>query len=188
MTEPHRVLLISGSLRAGSTHTAVLRTAQVLAPENLHTALYQGLGSLPHFNPDDDAEPLHPAVADLRAQLGAADALLFSTPEYAGALPGSFKNLLDWTVGGGETYGTPAGWINAAGPASPTGAEGAHASLRQVLGYTGTVLVEAACVRVPVLRHEVGEDGLIADPVIRERIGHVLAAIAHSLEGEHDAG
>ena len=48
--------------------------------------------------------------------------MLFSTPEYAGALPGSFKNLLDWTVGGGETYGMPVGWVNVSGPASPTGA------------------------------------------------------------------
>ncbi|MGD0240963.1 MAG: NAD(P)H-dependent oxidoreductase [Streptosporangiaceae bacterium] len=34
--------------------------------------------------------------------------------EYAGTLPGSLKNLLDWTVGGGEIYGKPAGWINVA--------------------------------------------------------------------------
>ncbi|WP_306796085.1 NAD(P)H-dependent oxidoreductase [Nocardia sp. XZ_19_369] len=25
--------------------------------------------------------------------------VLFCTPEYAGTLPGSLKNLLDWTVG-----------------------------------------------------------------------------------------
>jgi NAD(P)H-dependent FMN reductase len=41
-------------------------------------------------------------VADLRRQIEAADAVVFCTSEYAGALPGSFKNLLDWTVGGGE--------------------------------------------------------------------------------------
>ena len=59
------------------------------------------------------------------------------TPEYAGALPGSFKNLLDWTVGGGQTYGMPVAWINVSGAAAPTGGADAHDSLRKVLGYTG---------------------------------------------------
>ena len=138
-----RILLISGSLRAGSTNTALLRTAQTVAPDGTVALIYEGLGRLPHFNPDDDVEPLHPAVADLQTRIAGSDALLFSTPEYAGALPGSFKNLLDWTVGGGETYGIPVAWINASG--SPTGAADAHRSLRTVLGYTGSDIVEEAC-------------------------------------------
>ena len=69
------------------------------------------------------------AVADLRAAAVGADALLVCTPEYAGALPGSFKNLLEWMVGGGEAYRKPIAWINVAGPAAPTGAADAHASL-----------------------------------------------------------
>jgi len=95
-----RVLMVSGSLRHGSTNTAMLETARACAPDGVEAVLYEGLDALPHFNPDDDVEPLHPAVAELRAAIDAADALLFSTPEYAGALPGSFKNLLDWTIGG----------------------------------------------------------------------------------------
>ena len=70
--------------------------------------IYDGMGRLPHFNPDDDPADgvgLDAEVAALRAALGEADALLLSTPEYAGALPGSFKNLLDWTVGGGQMDG-----------------------------------------------------------------------------------
>ena len=72
---------------------------------------------LPHFNPDDDHDPLPHAVADLRARIGAADAVLICTPEYAGALPGTFKNLLDWSVGGPEMYGKPVAWVNASGAA-----------------------------------------------------------------------
>ena len=53
------------------------------------------MATLPHFNPDADGEPLPAAVANLRAQVAAADAVLFCTPEYAGALPGTFKNLLE---------------------------------------------------------------------------------------------
>jgi NAD(P)H-dependent FMN reductase len=175
-----RILLISGSLRSASTNSALLRTARACAPDGVEAVLYEGMGSLPHFNPDDDPEggPVHPAVAELRAAIGEADALLFCTPEYAGALPGSFKNLLDWTVGGGETYGMPVGWVNVSGPASPTGAAGAHDSLRSVLTYTGTDIVEAACVRVPVARGAVGADGAIADPAVRQAAAQALATLA----------
>jgi len=89
-----RLLLVSGSLRAGSTNTAVLETARTLAPHGVTTVLYRGMAGLPHFNPDDDreGEAVHGTVAELRAQVAAADALLICTPEYAGALPGALKN------------------------------------------------------------------------------------------------
>ena len=63
--------------------------------------------------------------------------MLISTPEYAGALPGSFKNPLDWTIGDGEIYDKPVAWINTAGPAAPSGGADAHDSLRKVLGLAG---------------------------------------------------
>jgi NAD(P)H-dependent FMN reductase len=173
------LLLISGSLRAASTNTAVLRTAQIAAPDGIETVLYDGMGDLPHFNPDDDAEgaPVHPAVAELRAAIAAADALLFCTPEYAGALPGSFKNLLEWTVGDAGTYNKRVGWINVSGPAAPTGGADAHDSLRKVMQYVHADVVEAACVRIPVARGEVGADGLVGDAAIRGRIAATLRAL-----------
>jgi NAD(P)H-dependent FMN reductase len=173
--EPVRILLISGSLRSGSTNTALLRTAQAMTPKNVETLLYEGMGDLPHFNPDDDVdgEPIPPAPAELRAILEQCDAILFCTPEYAGGLPGSFKNLLDWTVGGG-THDMPVAWINA----SPTRGDGAHDALRSVLTYTGTDIVEGACTRIPVARNGIGEDGLVADARVRSSAGWVLGALA----------
>ncbi|MEJ7655595.1 MAG: NAD(P)H-dependent oxidoreductase, partial [Thermoleophilaceae bacterium] len=85
------------------------------------------------------------------------------TPEYAGALPGSFKNLLEWTVGDASTYERPVAWINASGPAAPSGGADAHESLSKVLGYVGANVVEAACARIPLTRDVVGADGVIAD-------------------------
>jgi NAD(P)H-dependent FMN reductase len=73
----------------------MLRTTLRIAPESLAGTLYEGMAELPAFSPDQDGELLPAAVADLRAQIRASDTLLFSTPEYAGGLPGSFKNLLD---------------------------------------------------------------------------------------------
>jgi NAD(P)H-dependent FMN reductase len=171
-------LAVCGSLRDGSTNAAVLRTARAVAPPALEVDEYDRLGDLPHFNPDDDHEPLHPAVADLRDRLGRADAVLFCTPEYAGALPGSFKNLLDWSVGAEAMYRKPVAWINASWAA--TGAANAHASLRVVLGYLNVRIVEDACVHIPVGRDLLGADGLVHDEATREAIRAAVATLARA--------
>ena len=164
-----------GSLRDGSTNSAVLRTAAAVAPAGVEIDEFDGLAALPHFNPDDDTERPHPAVENLRARLGAADAVLFCTPEYAGALPGSFKNLLDWSVGAETMYQKPVAWINASWAA--TGAADAHASLRIVLGYLNARIVEGACRHIPVGRTLAGADGLVHDEPTRARIREALDAL-----------
>jgi chromate reductase, NAD(P)H dehydrogenase (quinone) len=174
-----RLLLISGSLRDGSTNTATLRTLLEVAPADIDARLFDGIAALPYFSPDDDreGEPVHPAVAGLRAAIADADAVVLCTPEYAGALPGAFKNLLEWTVGDGGLYGKPVAWLNVAGPAAPTGGADAHASLARVLAYVGADVVDAACRQVPVVRAQVGPDGLVADPGIRSALRAATTAL-----------
>ncbi len=185
MTPPLRFLLICGSLQAGSSSAALLKTALELLPATVNGDLYGGLSELPRFSPNDDVDPydssdrsLHPAVVGLRRQISEADALLFSTPEYAGALPGSFKNLLDWTVGGGEMYRKPVAWFNAAAPAAPTDSADAHTSLEKVLGYVGADIAEPACIRIPVERHLTEADGQIHDPELRKVLADALMTLA----------
>src|SRR3954463_86399 len=157
-----RLLLICGSLRSQSTNSSLLRTVQSsMLDDHAVADSYEGMGQLPHFNPDDDVDPLPDAVIDLRARIAAATAILFSTPEYAGAMPGSFKNLLDWTVGGVEISDKPVGWINIS-PA-PDGAARTYDSLTTVLQYTGARVITAACVHLPVPRSSISADGVIED-------------------------
>ncbi|MFI8521540.1 NADPH-dependent FMN reductase [Streptomyces sp. NPDC085481] len=180
MSTPPLILLLSGSLRAASTNEAVLRTAQALAPSvGLRAVRYEGLADLPHFSPDDDTDPLPAPVTALRAVIEQAAGLLICTPEYAGTLPGSFKNLLDWTVGGTEITDKPAAWVNAAAPGRGQGAE---ATLRTVLGYTGAHVVLPACLRLPVDRGTLAADGLITDPEARRRLGEALGLLSASAE------
>jgi len=172
--------MISGSTRAGSTNSAALNTAADVLGEEIRPVLYQGLAQLPHFNPDDDHDPLPGEVARLRGLIAEADALLFCTPEYAGDLPGSFKNLLDWTVGGSETSGKPSGWINVS--SAPTGAAGAHRALRTVLTYTDARVVDEGCADIPVPRSVIDPaTGLVTDPAVRDAMAaavrKLLAAV-----------
>jgi chromate reductase len=161
------MLLVSGSLRAMSTNTALLRTMASLADD---AVLYERMALLPHFDPDDDIDPLHPEVAHLRRAIEAAEAVVFCTPEYAGALPGSFKNALDWSVGSTVLNTKPTAVINV----SAVGASKAQLSLRVVLTYLMVDFVEEACVHLPIQRQHVSDDGLIDDPSVRRQIEQVL--------------
>ena len=106
------VLAISGSLRAASTNTAMLRMAQSCAPDGVHLDLYEALGQLPLVNPDlEGNDP--PAVQRLRTTMGRADALLFASPEYAHGISGVLKNALDWMVASGVLLGKPIAMLTA---------------------------------------------------------------------------
>ena len=178
MDTTRKVLLVSGSLRARSTNSALLRTAAHVAPTGVEAVLFDGVAHLPYFDPDHDSEPLHPAVEALRVAIRGCDAILFSTPEYAGALPGAFKNLLEWAVGDADAssiYEKTVGWVNVS--ASPTGAADAYRSLAIVLGYVHAAVVDEACVQIPVTREMVGCDGLIADPEVRKGVIAVFDAL-----------
>jgi NAD(P)H-dependent FMN reductase len=170
-----KVLLISGSLRAMSTNTALLATAAKDPPPWCECTLYEGLSELVAFNPDLEAM-LPPSAKDLRAQIHQADAIVFSTPEYAGALPGALKNLLDWTIGDDHphsVYDKPVAWLIA----SPRGAHGAHEELRRVLSYAHASVVESACAFIPVSMSMIGRDGTIEDPGVKQSVARSLQAL-----------
>lgn len=93
------IFSISGSLRKNSSNHSLLQLMKSFAPPGNEFIIYEGLGDLPHFNPDIDTEEKLPAaVKELRGILKRSDAVIISTPEYAHGVPGSLKNALDWLV------------------------------------------------------------------------------------------
>lgn len=93
-----KIVAVSGSLRAASVNTALLRAAIALAPAGVEVSLFGEAASLPHFNPDlEEATPV--VVGRWQGLLLGCDAILIACPEYAHGVPGAFKNALDWVVG-----------------------------------------------------------------------------------------
>ena len=91
-----RILGISGSLRAGSYNTALLRAAHSVAPAgvDLEVATLQGI---PLYDGDlEQSDGLPAAVTALKDKIAASDAVLLVTPEYNNGIPGVFKNAIDW--------------------------------------------------------------------------------------------
>ena len=168
-----RVLPISGSTRAGSSNTLVLQAMHEIDHPGVTSALYQGLALLPAFVPDLVPTPVE--VDDLLARITSADAVVFSTPEYAGGLPGALKNLLDWTVGGGQLYEKPVAWLDVANVGR---GQGALEQLRTVLGYVAARVIEPACIRIGI-DHTQGtptlRDG--ARQQLHNALGQLIAAI-----------
>jgi chromate reductase len=171
-----RILLISGSTLDGSLHTAALRTAARFAPPGIAATLYDGLRGLPAFVPGEQTPP--GSVALLRHRAAASDAVLFSTPEYAGSVPGSLKNLLDWLVDGGDLTGKPAAWLSVGPPGQD---EGAVTALEGVLGHGNARVLRSACIRVPLGPESVDALGLVADPRLHMALADMVQALARLL-------
>ena len=90
-----RVLGISGSLRADSYNSALLRAAADLLPPGAELEIFDGLKAIPPYDADDDHDRPH-AVRALSDAIADADAVLVATPEYNHSIPGQLKNALDW--------------------------------------------------------------------------------------------
>ncbi|MBZ0276013.1 MAG: NAD(P)H-dependent oxidoreductase [Anaerolineae bacterium] len=173
------VVAISGSMRSTSTNSALVRAAAALAPDDMTVTIYEGLGELPHFSPDLDSDPAPESVQRLREQLHIADAILICTPEYAYGMPGSLKNMLDWTVSSGEFYNKPVAALSAS--PSQGGGERAQASLLLTLTALSANVAEGAKLTVPLVRTKLDADGRLIDPATGDALRSVLAALAETV-------
>lgn len=175
-SRPVSLLAISGSLRATSANTSLLRAVIALAPDDVMITLYGGLVELPHFNLDLDGESPPGPVLEFCRQLEVADGVLISCPEYAHGVPGSLKNALDWVVGSGEFVDKPVALINA----SPH-SKWAIASLTEILTVMSARLVEDAAVTLPLSSNRIDEVGVISNPdlsnPLREGLDNFVRAI-----------
>ncbi|MDP4264439.1 MAG: NAD(P)H-dependent oxidoreductase [Bacteroidota bacterium] len=169
-----KILGISGSLRAGSSNNIVMKIVAGIMPENVEFTIYEGLGSLPHFN---DPEIIPPEVEDFRHLLKEANGVFICTPEYAFGVPGSLKNALDWTVGAGDFDRKPVALVTA----SSVGDKG-HASLLQTLTAISADIVEGGTLLISFIRSKLNQKGEMIDPVTSEALRSVVDALIKRVE------
>jgi chromate reductase, NAD(P)H dehydrogenase (quinone) len=173
-----RILGISGSLRAASYNTALLRAAAELVPDGVELTIYDGLEQLPPYNEDREGDNLPDEVARLREEIASADAVLFATPEYNTTMPGQIKQVVDWasTPHGPDAalWGKPAAAIGAS--VTDYGAMWAQDHLRNALGIAGARVLKAD---LPIARAAelFSADGELTDPETRERLTELVEAL-----------
>lgn len=173
--QPLHILGFSGSLRAGSYNSALLRAAAELLPADMRLETIS-LADLPLFNPDDE-KPFPPAVERLRARIAAADALLIATPEYNSSITAALKNALDWASRPPRQplAGKPVGIIGAS--TGNFGTVRAQLHLRQILTHVGALTLPKPEVLVARAETAFNQHGSLADETARGFLRDHLAAL-----------
>jgi len=172
-----RILGISGSLRRDSHNTSLLRAAAEAAGPDVELELYEGLKEVPPYDEDDDVHLRPASVARLNAAIAAADAVLFSTPEYNSSIPGQLKNAVDWIsrpIATNVLRNKPVAVVGASTGAF--GAVWAQAELRKVLAVLGARVLDVE-LPVPYAHTRFDEDGL-TDDEIRASLAEAVEALA----------
>jgi len=175
-----KILAVSGSLRAGSYNTSLLRAAVEAAPEGVEVELSEpsAIADLPLYDQDLGRGDALESVQRLRDEWGSADAIIFATPEYNGSVPGGLKNAIDWA----SRPQLEAALTNktVAVVSASTGQFGgmwAQADLRKILGIAGARVVGD---ELPVTRvHErFDAAGRLVDAELFERLRLLLETVA----------
>ncbi len=138
--EQYQIAVIVGSLRRDSFNRKLASAVARLGPSDFSFKQVQ-IGDLPLYNQDDDANPAEP-VKRLKAEIAAAQGLLFVTAEYNRSIPGVLKNAIDHAsrpYGQSAWAGKPAGVLGAS--VGATGTSMAQQHLRNIL----------ACLDMPTL-------------------------------------
>ena len=176
-----KILGISGSLRAGSYNSALLRAAAALLPAGFEFEIYPDLKQIPPFDEDDEPHA-HDAVHDLRAAIAGADAVLFATPEYNSSVPGQLKNAIDWASrpkGEAALANKPVAVVGAS--QGMFGAVWAQADLRKILGTAGARVIGD---ELPIAHaHEAFDgDGRLLSDELRAALAELLEQLASETE------
>jgi NAD(P)H-dependent FMN reductase len=172
---------ISGSLRAGSFNSSLLRAAAEEMPEaaTLEMASIRGI---PLYDGDVEAASGVPAAATaLKERIAAADGLLLVTPEYNNSIPGVFKNAIDWLsrppadirrVFGGRRVG-----VIGASP-SGFGTLLSQTAWLPVLKTLGTQPFFGARLQVSRANDVFDKEGRLVDATVREQLRKYLDGFA----------
>lgn len=171
-----KILGISGSLRQGSFNSMALRAAQKLCPPGMSIEIAD-IAAIPLYNDDVRTAGEPRAVADLKAKVRAADALLLVSPEYNFSVPGVLKNTLDWMSRPPEPPfdGKVVAIMGASG--GPLGTARGQYHLRQVLVYMNTFTVNKPEVFIGNAQTKFNAQGELTDDTTAKFIGDLLEGL-----------
>jgi chromate reductase len=170
------VLGICGSLRQGSFNAMALRAAQKLAPAGV-TVSIADISRIPFYNDDVRVAGEPAPVAELKAQVRAADALLLVSPEYNFSVPGVLKNTLDWMSRppAPPFDGKPVAIMGASG--GPLGTARGQYDLRKILVYMNTFTVNKPEVFIGNAQTKFNAQGELADEATAKFITDLLVSL-----------
>jgi chromate reductase len=171
-----KILGISGSLRKGSFNSMALRAAQKLAPEGMQIEIAD-IATIPMYNDDVRLAGEPAPVAELKAKVRAADAVLIVTPEYNFSIPGVLKNTLDWMSRPPEPpFDGKVVAIMGASP-GPVGTARVQYDLRKVLVFMNSFTVNKPEVFISFAQNKFNAQGELTDEATAKFVGDLLVSL-----------
>ena len=178
MADTIKVLGICGSLRHASYNRMALKAAGENLPPGMTLEIFGKMAEIPPYNEDVKAKGFPPAVADLRAKIKAADALLLVTPEYNYSMSGVLKNAIDWASRPPEQpfEGKPVAIMGAS--MGVHGTSRAQLHLRQTMIFLNMLPVNKPEVMIPQAQNKFDAQGNLTDAVTKQFIADLMVALA----------
>jgi chromate reductase len=165
MENKKKILAIIGSTRVNSSNLNLVKYLEVLSKDIFEITYFEGLITLPHFNPDLDHENPPQEVVAFRQQIADAHGVIICTPEYVFSLPGSLKNAIEWCVSTTVFSQKPVGLITA----SASGEKG-HETLQLVMKTVEAIFTEDTTLLIQGVKGKLNAGGDLTDSDTIERL------------------
>lgn len=163
MTQKKNILAIIGSAGNNSANRKLVELFVDLTKEYFEVTVFEGLKTLPHFDPElSTGNPPH-EVVDFRKNIENADGVLICTPEYVFSIPAGLKNAIEWCVATTVFSGKPAGIITA----SASGLK-AHEELQLIMKTLMANFTNDTTLLIQGVKGKIGGNGLISDKETQE--------------------
>jgi len=177
MKEKYNFVAISGSLRAGSYNTMVLKALQKLAPSTISIE-HLSIADVPLYNADIHEKQFPGVVDTLCDAIKAADAVIMVTPEYNYSVPGVLKNAIDIiSRSPKKPFDMKAVGIMGASPGL-LGTARAQYHLRQSMVFLNAYVMNKPEIMIAQVNTKFDEAGNLTDEKTKEFISKFIISLA----------
>lgn len=174
-----RIAIVPGSLRAGSYNRMLAHVAEAILQKHNCETDYVDLKDhpLPPYDGDIEATSGVPDECwKLKARIAAAHAVVISSPEYSGGIPGAFKNVLDWSTRGGSNPWDGKVVLLMGTTPGPWGTNRMMPALKQVYSVMSSIVIPQT-VTIPHAEKVWDKEGNLIDETLPGRVEKVIASL-----------
>ncbi|MDR6786596.1 chromate reductase [Pedobacter africanus] len=158
MKNPKTVFVINGSASHNSSNEKLIDNFARLTKDVFCLSIFNGLKTLPHFDPEHTIDKVPQAILDFRENIEKADGILICTPEYVFSIPSGLKNAIEWCVATTVFSDKPIGQITA----SASGEKG-HEELQLIMKTLMTRFTEKTTLLIQGVKGKINDKGEITD-------------------------
>lgn len=172
-----KILVINGSASSNSSNEKLIHYITGQLADDYEFTIYNGLKTLPHFDPGlaDNNTPAE--VTGFRHKVDAADGILICTPEYVFSIPSGLKNAIEWSVSTTIFSGKPTGLITA----SADGEKG-HEELQLIMKTVSAIFVPGTTLLIRGIKSKVNQYGEITDHTTKQDLAKFTEAFQRLTE------